>query len=150
MRGTVTLCEWNAAINRGFVFLNKLCNKSFFRFGYFDKKMYRWDKLWQQITGEDFCSFLIMPEESIFFTCNLPNFGVKDFDVRLLVPSRKNSTGANPFWWKNKDAKLKTDSSGQRNNNIFTFILAVFSLSNVRSSPFKSLTLIHSHYSFAL
>lgn len=33
-----------------------------------------------------------------FFFFNIsPNFGVKDLDVRLLVPSRKNSTGANPF-----------------------------------------------------
>lgn len=32
-----------------------------------------------------------------FFFLNIsPNFGVKDLDVRLLVPSRKNSTGANP------------------------------------------------------
>lgn len=36
--------------------------------------------------------------EYLLFSCNLPNFGVKDLDVRLLVPSRKNSTGANPFW----------------------------------------------------
>lgn len=26
-----------------------------------------------------------------------PSLGVKHLDVRLLVPSRKNSTGANPF-----------------------------------------------------
>lgn len=37
-------------------------------------------------------------EFSVASSCDLPNFGVKDLDVRLLVPSKKNSTGANPFW----------------------------------------------------
>lgn len=39
--------------------------------------------------------------------CTLPNFGVKDLEVRLLVPSRKNSTGASPFWGEKYKDKIK-------------------------------------------
>lgn len=48
--------------------------------------------------------------EYLLFSCNLPNFGVKDLDVRLLVPSRKNSIGANPFWSEKRSWKIENSS----------------------------------------
>lgn len=62
----------------------------------------------------------------IFF-CSLPNFGVKDLHVRLLVPSRKNSTGANPFWRK-------------KNNNKTISAHSLLHLSNIEMGCVRSLT----------
>lgn len=69
------------------------------------------------------------------FSCNLPNFGVKDLHVRLLVPSRKNSTGANPFWSEKQRCKNQNSSLRYRNNNITKVVWTVFNLSHLKNRP---------------